>query len=238
MGTQETKAVLRRRQRRLESAPGRPRKLSREAVVAAAEAMIMRGGGTLTMRALAEALGVSAPTLYTYFDHIDDIEAAALDRIVGNIPVPDLGSPRRITDQLIEQFMALFNIEVRSPGTVPGKVGSVAWRWTMRRTNHLLQTFSDLGTDPRGSFMAYTVLVGVTLAYAAAARDAGDGQSAAERRKAMSSLDAADVESFERLRAQVPVMTMPPEAALREVLKDLIGAHLTLATKHDRGRKA
>ena len=63
MGTQETKAVLRRRQRRLESAPGRPRKLSREAVVAAAEAMIMRGGGTLTMRALAEALGVITSTI-------------------------------------------------------------------------------------------------------------------------------------------------------------------------------
>jgi AcrR family transcriptional regulator len=70
------------------TATGRPRaprnSLSREAIVEGAVAMLDEAGtGRLTIRALAERLGVRPMALYTYFASKDDLLDAARDHILG-----------------------------------------------------------------------------------------------------------------------------------------------------------
>lgn len=236
-GVPETKAVLRRRERRRNAAPGRPRSLTREAVVAAAEALIMHSpGSALSLRALARTLGVSAPTLYTYFDQIEDIEAAALDRIVGNVPFLDLDSPRPIAEQLIDQCVALREIEVHHPGIIPGKIGSVPWRWSIRRANQLLKTLTALGVDPYAASVAYQVLVGVTMMYAADARANGGADVAALRSEMLDTMPAGDVDAIQSLRRQRPHADAAAHAGLREFLRTLIEIHLPAVIHHDAER--
>lgn len=229
--------MLRRRERRRNTTPGRPRSLTREAVVAAAEALIMESpDSALSLRSLARKLGVSAPTLYTYFDQIEDIEAAALDRIVGSVPFLDLEGPRPIAEQLIEQCMALREIAVHHPGIIPGKIGSVPWRWSIRRANQLLKTLAALGVEQYAASVAYQVLVGVTMMYAADARANGGGEVAAHRSEMLDTMDARDVDAIKALRRLRPNAGVPPHGGLREFLRTLIEIHLPEVIRHDASR--
>jgi AcrR family transcriptional regulator len=67
--------------------PRAPRNsLSREAIVDAAVAVLDAGGpARLTMRSLAERLGVGPMALYTYFDSKDELLDAARDHILGGL---------------------------------------------------------------------------------------------------------------------------------------------------------
>jgi len=74
----------------MDTAKARPRaprnSLSREAIVEAAVAVLDEGGpGRLTIRALAERLGVRPMALYTYFGSKDELLDAARDHILGGL---------------------------------------------------------------------------------------------------------------------------------------------------------
>jgi TetR/AcrR family tetracycline transcriptional repressor len=74
--------------------PGRPPRLTRSQVVAAAREIAARQGAErLTMRRLAEALGVMPNALYTYFPDKSSILDAVLDDLVGDVerPHPRMG---------------------------------------------------------------------------------------------------------------------------------------------------
>ncbi len=165
MQNQNTQA----RKRRGKSAGGRPRKLSQEAVIAAAEQLIRRDGTqALTLRALAARLGVQAPTLYTYFSNLEEIEEAALHGIFGSMPVADLSRPEPLGQQLLEMFMAIRELRLRSPGALTGTPGSAAWHWEIKLVNQLLKTFSEIGVDDFRTLLAYRTLLGLTASDARA----------------------------------------------------------------------
>ena len=70
--------------------PGRPPRLTRSQVVAAAREIAARHGtARLTMRRLAEALGVMPNALYTYFPDKSSILDAVLDDLVGDVERPN-----------------------------------------------------------------------------------------------------------------------------------------------------
>jgi AcrR family transcriptional regulator len=232
--THETKAVVRRRERRRNTAPGRPRSLTRDAVIAGAVEIIMHSpGSALSLRALGRKLGVSAPTLYTYFDQIEDIEAAALDQIVGTVPFLDLDSPRPVAEQLIDQCVALREIEVHYPGVIPGRIGSVPWRWSIRRANQLLKTLAALGVEPFAASVAYQVLVGATMMYAADIRANGCGEVGAYRSEVIDTLDPGDVDAIKSLRQQRSGTSESPSGGFREFLRTLIEIHLPEVIQYD-----
>ena len=71
-------------------AVGRPRKMTREKIVAAAlQVMEDADFAALSMRALARHLGVNHATLYNYVDDLAEVEQQALDAdAVGRKQVP------------------------------------------------------------------------------------------------------------------------------------------------------
>ncbi|WP_081972601.1 TetR/AcrR family transcriptional regulator [Leptolyngbya sp. KIOST-1] len=72
-------------------APDRP--LSRERILAEAMVLADRGGlEALSMRKLAEALGVKAMSLYNHIANKDDLIDSLIDRVVSEIELPRLDS--------------------------------------------------------------------------------------------------------------------------------------------------
>lgn len=73
------------------SKPDAPTPLSRERILQAALRLADQEGlETLSMRKLAQALGVQAMSLYNHVAHKDDLIDGIVDRVVGEIAVPDL----------------------------------------------------------------------------------------------------------------------------------------------------
>jgi AcrR family transcriptional regulator len=79
--------------------PGRPRRtppLTRDRIVDAAVGLLdERGADGLTMRRLAEALGVTSTALYWHVSTKDDVLDLAVDRIFGDVPLPAPGDDWR-----------------------------------------------------------------------------------------------------------------------------------------------
>jgi AcrR family transcriptional regulator len=70
------------------------RRLTPEAIVDAAFAVLDEAGGIegLNMRAVAERLGTGPASLYAHFAGKDELLAAMIDRIIGDLPLPKPGA--------------------------------------------------------------------------------------------------------------------------------------------------
>lgn len=78
-----------------------PRRLSREGIVTAALAVVdAEGVEALTMRRLAEELDTGAASLYAHFADKEEIVEAVLDRVIGEVPLPEQIDPGRWQAQL------------------------------------------------------------------------------------------------------------------------------------------
>ena len=77
------------------------RRLSREVIVDAAMTVLDANGlDALTMRNLADELRTGPASLYAYFDDKDDLVAAVLDRVTGEVEVPEQPDPRHWQEQV------------------------------------------------------------------------------------------------------------------------------------------
>jgi TetR/AcrR family transcriptional regulator, tetracycline repressor protein len=96
---------------------GRPRRLTMGRVVAEARRIgAAEGIEALTMRRLAEALGVKPNALYTYFPHKVSILDAVLDDLIGDVERPSpTTSPRRGLVSLMASYRELL---VTQPGLI------------------------------------------------------------------------------------------------------------------------
>jgi AcrR family transcriptional regulator len=73
--------------------PPKRRSLTRDRITEAALALADAGGvESLSMRALAKALGVEAMSLYNHIRNKDDLLDAVVDTVVGRIDMPDTGT--------------------------------------------------------------------------------------------------------------------------------------------------
>lgn len=76
--------------------PRRAPQITRERIVGEAVALLDADGiDGLTMRKLAERLGVTSTALYWHVDTKDDVLDLAVDEIFGEVPLPDAGSDWR-----------------------------------------------------------------------------------------------------------------------------------------------
>jgi TetR/AcrR family transcriptional regulator, tetracycline repressor protein len=98
--------------------------LSREAVVAAAlQVLDAAGGEALTMRRVAEQIGVSASSLYGYVDNKEELVILVLDRLFEEIDVPPTGSWQETFKQLGRALLAMYR---RHRGVAALTLGRVA----------------------------------------------------------------------------------------------------------------
>lgn len=87
---------------REEPARRRPAPLSRDRIVAAAVDLLDRHGADgLTMRRLAERLEVTATALYWHVSTKEDVLDLALDRIFGDVPLPEATADWRADARLL-----------------------------------------------------------------------------------------------------------------------------------------
>jgi AcrR family transcriptional regulator len=81
----------------------RERGLTREAIVDAALAIVDREGlDALTMRAVAQALGTGAASLYAHVDSKDELLEMLIERVLGEVRFPEAPDPARWVEQLKE----------------------------------------------------------------------------------------------------------------------------------------
>lgn len=98
--------------------------LSREAVVAAALKVLEDGGGeALTMRRVADRIGVSASSLYGYVANKEELVQLVLDRIFDGVTVPPTGSWQETIKEFSRAMLAVFR---RHPGVAALTLGRVA----------------------------------------------------------------------------------------------------------------
>jgi AcrR family transcriptional regulator len=104
---------------------GAPRvQLSRDLVVAAAlKVAEAGGGGALTMRRVADEIGVSASALYGYVANKEELVQLVLEQIVEEIPVPPPGGDWR--DILRDFARAMLGVFKRHPGVAGLTLGRV-----------------------------------------------------------------------------------------------------------------
>jgi AcrR family transcriptional regulator len=109
-----------------QSGPGRPR--SREAdeaiLDAALELVAERGYEGLTMEAMAERAGVGKTTVYRRWPNRDEVLAAASERFVTEIGVPDTGTVRGDLIALLESAIVVYS--GLAGRAMPGLVAAMA----------------------------------------------------------------------------------------------------------------
>ncbi|MBJ7328557.1 MAG: TetR/AcrR family transcriptional regulator C-terminal domain-containing protein [Solirubrobacteraceae bacterium] len=165
-------------------APNSRSGITREAIVDAAAELLAEGGlDALTMRRLGDRLGISAMTLYRYFDDKDALLDAVVDAGTDELELPPPSGPWQeqiaaLMRALHTRLMArpfLIELRVRRPLVSPG-----AMRWTERG----MRILREAGLDERAAANAYRALFVYTFGDATY-RPRGAADAAARRTRAM-----------------------------------------------------
>lgn len=134
---------------------GRPARLSREAVVAAAEQIVESEGiEALTMRRVADQLSSSPTAIYRHVRDKDELLLALLDEVAGELGRPDL--PEDPRQRLVVLWRLLYNTLAARPWVVAVLVGEdLASRAILWLVEEILQAFLACGLDHAQAASAY-----------------------------------------------------------------------------------
>ena len=175
---------------------GRAR-LTRERIARAGLALADRDGvDGLSMRRLAEKLGVGTMTLYGHFRDKQDLLDAVNDAAIAEAEIPRLrGSWRQRIQQLIAHSRELFSrhpcvVEIWARQPV---LGTGALRWVEAG----LETLEDAGFEPEEAVKAFRLLVVYTYGFTLFSRPRADTAAREKTRAALASLSG---ELYPRLR--------------------------------------
>lgn len=151
--------------------PGRPRKLTHQRIIEAAlQVLEDHTFSALTMRALAQRLGVNHATLYNYVGHIEDIEAEALQTLMARVPVPSAANPAPMREQLIEHLLAVRDLQLQHPHVLHAPVRSPAWKLHLSIIDRVLHALTQRGQPLTDAALAYDALVALVAHSAEHAR--------------------------------------------------------------------
>jgi AcrR family transcriptional regulator len=216
---------------------GGRRLLSREQIVERALALADREGlEALTMRRLADDLGVGTMTLYSYFRDKDELIDAAVSRVASKVVIPSAQGPWRarlrtlikeIHRSLVEHPSGV-ELRRRRPMLTPA---------ALQTTEAGMRILTGAGFSAADAAKAWRTLFVYTFGYASFTPAEVPAQT---RRDWRSRLTALPVEEFPVLRAAVAeaVETMSGEAAFDHGLDCLLdGLEASLSAKPPRRRR-
>lgn len=134
---------------------GRPARLSREAVVAAAEQIVESEGiDALTMRRVADRLSSSPTAIYRHVRDKDEMLLALLDEVAGELGRPDL--PEDPRQRLVVLWRLLYDTLAARPWVVGVLVGEdLASRAILWVVEEILQAFVACGLGREQAASAY-----------------------------------------------------------------------------------
>jgi TetR/AcrR family tetracycline transcriptional repressor len=136
--------------------------LDREEVVAAAhDLLVLEGFAAVTMRRVADVLGVAPNTLYSHVIDRDDLADAVLDRELSRVTIPDSGT----TQNRIELAMrVLWATLVARPGLATHFLSRTEWTGECARLGReIADVFrkaaptADHAPEHMGALLAYTI---------------------------------------------------------------------------------
>lgn len=142
--------------------PGIRAGLARSEVVAAAhDVLVLEGFSALTMRRVADVLGVAPNTLYSHVRDRNDLADGVMDLELSRITIPPAGT----TQNRVELVMrALWNCLVARPGLAQHLQQRTNWSAELARLRRdvgdLFRRASpaaDLATDHVGALLSYTI---------------------------------------------------------------------------------
>jgi AcrR family transcriptional regulator len=143
-------------------AKGRPRRCTWDEVLVAAERVMQREGyKSLSMRALADELGIAHPSLYTYFKHIEEVEVAVLKVIASRIPTPTGGTAAQLRVELLNLMNVAHHYALHHQGLLEAPVGSPAWVVLMGVTLRWIKALEAHTGDERRAANAHSTLLAV-----------------------------------------------------------------------------
>jgi AcrR family transcriptional regulator len=201
--------------------PGRPRKVSRDAVVAAAVALVQEeGSAALTMRRVSARAGVNPSALYTYVRDMAEIEEAVVEFLLRDIKVPETTDVASFAVGLADMLTSVRDLMIKYPDLLPARVGSAAWYWTVRRANELLKSLLSLGVGEDRAALVYTAVIGLTTASAAAARWAAQEPGLDVQLKLLARMKPSEA-ALVRARLEKARMAPVTDAEFRTALQTL-----------------
>jgi AcrR family transcriptional regulator len=161
---------------------GRPARLSREAIVAAATALVEdEGPDALTLRSLGLAIGADPSAVYRHLTDKDELLRAVGDHLLRDV-VHDLPGGRAWDDVARTLCLRLRTALMARP-----HLAELA-RWAptrqpneLRLTEVLLGALRSGGFDPAGAAAGYHALIELTVGAATIDGGAATGQPAADR---------------------------------------------------------
>lgn len=169
----------------------RRRDLSRDKLVAAALELIdAKGASSLTMRALAETVGVTPMALYNHFGNKRDLLAAVADHVVSAAQFD--GGHASWRDQVGHCFGALRALCLQHPG-LPELLeqDGAAPATVFAPMEVTVRALRDAGLDDLATVRTYFLLISFTL-----------GQAAYQTRDPIGGLELAEAARTDRLTGQ------------------------------------
>jgi AcrR family transcriptional regulator len=194
---------------------GRPARLSRDAVVDAAEGIVAREGiDGLTMRRLASELGSSPMALYRHVRDKDELLLLLIERRAAELPKPAL--PDEPRERLIALFVLLYDGLSRSPWIVEVLAkGDLVAPSVLPVIDRILEAFLAAGLSAERAGAAYHVAwrytIGELTVRHSTARHFADLERPPMLAQIMSEIDPEEMPALARLRPQL--------AAARESLR-------------------
>ncbi|MGH2381876.1 MAG: TetR/AcrR family transcriptional regulator C-terminal domain-containing protein [Candidatus Limnocylindria bacterium] len=204
--------------------PGRPARLTRSQVVAAARRIAAKDGlGRLSMRRLAVELDVMPNALYTHFPDKAAILDAVLDDLLGDVEAPRSGGPWR--DVLVSLMSSYRRLLLTQPGLAPLTVSRPMIGPNAMRLREDMLTLLRQGTrDEANTVAAFLTLFAYTTGFVAfeAARTPGE-HDASQRARAARLYASLSEEEFPTSRALASRLAKRPgDAEFRSGLLGVI----------------
>jgi TetR/AcrR family tetracycline transcriptional repressor len=135
--------------------------ISEDAVVDAALALLDEGGlDAVTMRAVAQRLGVTAPTVYWHVESKDGLFDRLFDRLCGEVPLPTTGSWRLRLTTLATNTRAVFAAHRDSAKIAIGRfpLGPHGLNVTETALAALAQAGLDTDTAAHAAFLFFSYI--------------------------------------------------------------------------------
>jgi TetR/AcrR family transcriptional regulator, tetracycline repressor protein len=194
------------------SRTGRPPRLTSNQVVAAARRIAARDGvERLTMRRLADALGVMPNALYTYFPDKDRILDAVLDDLLGDVKRTERRSSWR--NALASLMSSYRRVLLTQPGLIALTVSRPMYGPNALRLREDMLTLLRQGDlDDADAVSAFLALFAYTTGFVAFETARAPGQRDADQRA-----------QGHRLHASLPEETFPSTRALARRLANRPG---------------
>lgn len=167
-------------------------------VDAALRVMGRDGYTALTLRSLAEELGLSHTALYTYVGAIEELEEKAKRRLTDQLPRPQSSSPPELRKELLAFLNAARVMILLHPGILLSRAGSAASEIFREISEEWFGALTPHAPDLKTVKVALTALMGTVLLIVEGERlmQASTGKKGTRTAGQKPSLTLQDVEPY------------------------------------------